>query len=346
MAAVGALRTSQGQDSIGINYGRVADNLPQADQVVKLLQARSVRHVRIYDTDATVLSAFANSGIDLGVTIPNANVSGIAASKAAADQWVQSQIQPFSSTNITSVAVGNEYLADPSLDPSQLLPAIQNIRQSLKTANLASIAVSTPHSFNNLIDPPGFPPSSGSFNPSLAAVVTDILSFLAQENAPFMVNLYPFFSYRDNSGKIQLQYALGETNGTVTPVGDSGNGKQYVRLFDAMVDTVVAAMARAGFGDVAVVVTESGWASGPDGEVAATVANAQTYNGNLVKHVLGGDGTPVRPGSGRIPTFIFALFDEDQKAAGVEQHFGLYHADQTPVYDVQLTSATTVSRSR
>lgn len=66
------------QNSIGVNYGRVADNLPSAAQVVRLLQSRSVKHVRIYDTDATVLNAFGNSGIDVGVTIPNNEVAGLA----------------------------------------------------------------------------------------------------------------------------------------------------------------------------------------------------------------------------------------------------------------------------
>lgn len=65
-------------ESIGINYGRVANNLPTPDQVVRLLQSRSVKHVRIYDTDPAVLKAFASSGIDLGVTIPNADVAGLA----------------------------------------------------------------------------------------------------------------------------------------------------------------------------------------------------------------------------------------------------------------------------
>lgn len=125
--------TVQGQESIGINYGRVANNLPPPDQVVRLLQSRSVKHVRIYDADPTVLRAFANTGIDVGVTIPNAEVAGIANSFQTADQWVQGNIVPYSSgTKFATIAVGNEYLVDSSLDHSKLLPAMQNIQQSLQ----------------------------------------------------------------------------------------------------------------------------------------------------------------------------------------------------------------------
>lgn len=317
-----------GQQSIGVNYGRVADNLPSPTQVVQLLQSRGVKHARIYDTNPTVLGAFANSGIDLGVTIPNADIALFAANPSQAALWVQSQLQPFPSTTIATVAVGNEYLADTSLDPSQLLPAMQNVRQALQNAGLGGIQVSTPHSFSNLIGGQGFPPSAGEFNSDLP--IGPILNFLAQQNAPFMVNLYPFFS----PSTINLEYALG--NADAPPVVDGGNGLVYHSLFDAMVDTVVAAMQKAGQGNVAVLITESGWASA--GGFAATVANAQAYNTNLVNNVLGSSGTPVRPGPGHIPTFIFELFNEDDKSAGVEQNFGLYFPNETPVYPVPLTA--------
>lgn len=325
------------QNSIGVNYGRVADNLPSAAQVVRLLQSRSVKHVRIYDTDATVLNAFGNSGIDVGVTIPNNEVAGLANSAAAADQWVANNIIRFGSTNFATIAVGNEVLDDQSFDRSKLVPAMRNVQQSLQNRGRSSIKVSTPLSMNNLLASPGFPPSSGTFRPEVTDLLRSILAFLSQTNSVFMINVYPYFSYRDNRGvDIKLDYALG--NPSAAPVTDSGNGLVYHNIFDAMLDTVLAAMTRVGYGNVPFLITESGWPSGPGSEFGASVQNAQNYNTNLVRHVLGSSGTPRRPGSGRIPTFIFALFNENRKGGNpVEQNFGLYYPNQTPVYNVPLT---------
>lgn len=326
------------QESIGINYGRIGNNLPPPDQVVRLLQSRSVRHVRIYDSDRTVLNAFANSDIDVGVSIPNNDVANIANNFAAADQWVQNNIVPYSSTRISTIAVGNEYLADRNLDKWKLLPAMRNIQQALQNRGLNSIKVSTPHSMAGLIGGPGFPPSAGIFSSDFSEVLRQMLQFLSEKNSVFMINIYPFFAYRDNHVDISLNYALG--NPGTSPVGDSGSGLQYRNLFDAMVDTVISAMAKVGYGNVGVVITESGWPSGPNGEFAATVQNARSYNGNLVKHVLGNEGTPLRPGSGRIPTFIFALFNENQKGGNpTEQNFGLYYPNQSPVYNIPLSAS-------
>ncbi|KAF2310634.1 hypothetical protein GH714_015823 [Hevea brasiliensis] len=49
----------------GINYGRIADNIPSPDEVVTLLRAAKIRNVRIYDADHSVLKAFSGSGLEL-----------------------------------------------------------------------------------------------------------------------------------------------------------------------------------------------------------------------------------------------------------------------------------------
>lgn len=316
--------------AIGVCYGRDGNNLPSFSEVVALLRNRGVTEVKIYDAAHNVLLAFANSGINLSVAVPNQEVAVVANSQAAANGWVQDNIRAFvGATKIGSIAVGNEYLANGGNDSSKLLPAMQNIQRALESQGLGgSIKVSTPHAFS--VIGVSFPPSAGAFNDN--NFMRGILEFLRQKNSPFMVNVYPFFAYRDNSGQISLDYALFNPN--APPVFDSG--RTYRNLFDAQVDSVFAAMNRLGYGDVPLMITESGWASGGGG-VGANVANARTYNNNLVQHVLR-SGTPMRPND-RIPTYIFALFNENQKDGDpIETNFGLFFPNQQPVYDINLSA--------
>ena len=321
--------------TIGVCYGVLGDNLPSHSQVVALLKSRGVSNVKIYDAAHDVLQAFANSGIDLSVAVPNQEVRTVADSQDAANGWVQDNIRRFvGATKIGSIAVGNEYLTDSRNDPSKLLPAMQNIQRALEGQGLGNIKVSTPHEFG-VVDI-SFPPSAGTFKGNYINVMRGILEFLRQKNSVFMVNIYPFFAYRFNSGQINLDYALFNPN--APPISDSG--RTYRNLFDAQVDSVIAAMNRLGYGNLPLMITESGWPSGGGG-VGAGVSNAKTYNNNLVKHVLQ-NGTPMRPGD-RIPTYIFALFNENKKGGdAIETNFGLFFPDQRPVYDINLSA--TVSR--
>ena len=227
---------------IGVCYGRVGNNLPQPSQVVALLQSRGVTRVKIYDADHNVLQAFANSGIELSVAVPNQVVAVVANDQAAANGWVQDNVRAFTdATTITSVEVGNEYLSDSGNDPSKLLPAMQNIQRGLENLGLGGIKVSTPHAFD-LIGV-SFPPSAGAFTDPVTNVMRSILGFLREKNSPFMINIYPFFAYRFNSGQISVDYALFNPN--APSVSDSG--RTYHNLFDAQVHGCKLVMKRISF---------------------------------------------------------------------------------------------------
>jgi len=72
----------------------------------------------------------------------------------------------------------------------------------------------------------------------------------------------------------------------------------YTNVFDAMIDAAYFAMADLNFTNIPVVVSETGWLKkGDQSEPAATNDNGDTYNNNLVRHVVNNTGTPKHPGN-------------------------------------------------
>eukprot|EP00253_Pinus_taeda_P025269 PITA_25269 len=315
-------------DKIGVNYGMQGDNLPPADQVVTLLNGHNIGKMKLFNPDGGALNAFANSGIDVIVGVSNNDLQAISSSQDSANGWVNDNIVRYSSTSIKYIAVGNEVLPSTQY-VSYLVPAMNNIQTAIQNANLQNIKVSTPHAFN--VIGISYPPSHGAFSDDVKDTMSSILKFLSDNGAPFMANVYPYFSYASGTNGIALDYALFQP--TATPVTDGDHS--YKNLFDAMVDSIFSAMEALGYPNVPLIVTESGWPSA--GADAATTQNAQAYNNNLIQHVLSNSGTPKRPGT-NIETYIFALFNEDQKTGDeIERHFGLFNPDQSPAYSVNFS---------
>uniref|UniRef100_A0A803LMI3 Glucan endo-1,3-beta-D-glucosidase n=1 Tax=Chenopodium quinoa TaxID=63459 RepID=A0A803LMI3_CHEQI len=113
------------------------------------------------------------------------------------------------------------------------------------------------------------------------------------------------------------------------------NELYYNNLFDATLDSLVAAMEREGFPGVRIVVTERGWPTG--GGEGASPDNARMYNGNVVRRARGDVGTPMRPGVG-VEVFLFDMFDENEKdGQEYEKHFGVFELNGMKAYDVSFT---------
>jgi len=108
-----------------------------------------------------------------------------------------------------AIVVGNEYLTtDPDhLKRNALVQAMQNLHVLFQRAHIHSMAVLAS----------SFPPSVSTFATTLMPVMTSIVGFLADTGAPYMVNAYPYFAYRDNPGTVDLEYALlGDATGCTT----------------------------------------------------------------------------------------------------------------------------------
>jgi hypothetical protein len=171
-----------------------------------------------------------------------------------------------------------------------------------------------------------YPPSAGSFSDSANSYITAIVNFLVSNGAPLLVNVYPYFSYKDDPSQISIQYALFTSPGVVVNDGSLG----YQNLFDALVDAHYSALEKIGAPNLKIVVSESGWPS--EGGDAASTDNAGTYYKNLINHVKG--GTPKKQGQA-IETYLFAMFDENLKGPEeFEKHFGLFLPNKQNKYQI------------
>ncbi|KAJ0089631.1 hypothetical protein Patl1_13069 [Pistacia atlantica] len=317
----------------GINYGRIADNIPSPEEVATLLRAAKIKNVRIYDADHSVLQAFSGTGLEIVVGLPNGYVKEMSANESHAMSWVKENVQSFlPGTKIVGIAVGNEVLGGGDYEMwGALLGAVKNVYNSIKKLDLADkVQITTAHS--QAVFDKSYPPSSCIFKDDVAQYMKPLLEFFAQIGSPFCLNAYPFLAYMGDPENIDMNYALFlSTQG----IDDSKTNLHYDNMLDAQIDAAYAALEDAGFKKMEVIITETGWASrGDDNEAAATVDNARTYNYNLRKRLAKRKGTPLRPKS-VVKAYIFAIFNENLKPGPTsERNFGLFKPDGSIAYDI------------
>eukprot|EP01018_Ginkgo_biloba_P033196 Gb_05521 [translate_table: standard] len=233
------------------------------------------------------------------------------------------------------VAVGNE----PFLETyngtflNVTLPALQNIQLALKRAGLGDqIKVTVPLNADVYNSPSTNPvPSGGDFRPEVRDLMIQIVQFLNDNGAPFTVNIYPFLSLYDNE-YFPVDFAF--FDGTSQPVVDGTI--QYSNVFDANLDTLLWALKKAGYSNMPIIVGEVGWPT--DGDKNANINYAQRFNQGLLRHILSGQGTPMRTGT--IEVYLFSLIDEDFKSiapGNFERHWGIFQYDGQPKYLLDLS---------
>lgn len=283
--------------------------------------------------------------MEVVVTVPNEEIVAVGASAAAGDAWIQQNVAPYyPATNIVVILVGNEIFTGTTFQSTwtSLVPAVQNLYAALQTRGWSGqIKVSTAVALDVLAT--SFPPSTGTFRNDIAMpVMQPLLSFLTTTSSYLFVNVYPFLTYSTNTD-ISIGYAMFAASATNDVIDGS---LTYTNLMDAQLDAVYAAGAQLGFGGLRLSVGETGWPSAGDPtQPGASVDNAAAYNRRLVRKVMSSTqvGTPGRPGI-VIPTYIFALFNENQKPGPTtERNWGLLYPNLTPVYSIDLTGQTTES---
>ncbi|KAJ0979064.1 hypothetical protein J5N97_014538 [Dioscorea zingiberensis] len=306
----------------------LGDNLPTPAQVVALYKSKNIGKLRLYNPDSGALQALQGSGIQVVLGTLNQDLQQLASTPSYATNWVATNVVPYAqSVNFSYINAGNEVI--PGTLANYVYPAMQNLDSALQAANL-DIPVTT--SVSTEVLGVSYPPSQGAFSQTAGPIMAPIVSYLGKKQTPLLVNVYPYFAYSSDPENVKLDYALFTAQGVVVQDGSLG----YNNLFDAIVDSTYSALEKAGQSNVEVVVSETGWPSSGGGN-GATIENAKTYNNNVLTHVEGGTGTPKRPGK-EIETYLFAMFNENQKPAGTEQNLGLFHPDMTEVYPVDFTS--------
>ncbi|KAF9606188.1 hypothetical protein IFM89_023643 [Coptis chinensis] len=304
--------------------------------------------LNFYSADRQLLRVLGNTDLQVAIMVSNQEISHIASSQNASDEWVRTKILPFyPKTKFRFLSMGNEVLSYFSDEDKKtwlnLVPAMIRIKRSMNIMDVKKIKVGTPLAMDVLQS--SFPPSNGTFRSDISdTVIKPLLSFLNRTRSFFFLDVYPYFPWSSTPSQIHLDYALlRKSNFTYT---DPLTQLKYTNLLDQMLDSVNFAMEKLGFGDVRLLISETGWPSSGDiDQVGANVYNAATYNRNLIRKMTSKSsaGTPARPAA-VIPTFIFSLYNENQKPGpGTERNFGLLHPNGTRVYDVDLTGKQTES---
>ncbi|KDP32593.1 hypothetical protein JCGZ_13143 [Jatropha curcas] len=335
-----AFSDAQVSGKMGINYGQLGSNLPSPYQSIQILKSINASRVKLYNADPEILRLLAGSKIQVSIMVPNQEIIRIASDQTLANQWVrQNVLQYYPNTMIRFILVGNEIFSSVSVQEQNyvwpnLVPAMRNIKNSLKIHNIKNIKVGTPLSMDILQTT--FPPSNGTFRTNVS-ILPPLLKFLNGTKSYFFIDVYPYFSYSADPTSTSLEFCLFRSRESYT---DPANGLVYSNMLDQMLDSVIFAMSKLGYPNIQLAISETGWPSGGDiDQAGANIHNAATYNRNLVKKMTANPpmGTPARPGT-MIPTFIFSLYNENRKdGPGTERHWGVFNENGKAIYDIDLS---------
>ncbi|XP_045829311.1 glucan endo-1,3-beta-glucosidase 12-like [Trifolium pratense] len=331
--------TATSLPTIGITYSTTTTQSPTPppqppqERITTAMQNLKLTSLRLEEPNPTIIRSLLYTNISLFLTIPNYMVTPIANNRSIARAWIYTHVLPFyPRAKITTISVGNAFHDVYPESINNLLPAITNVHVSLRDLGIRKISVSTSFSFVTTVSYP-FPPSSATFQePPGVNLIGPLLQFLSDTNSSFLINLYPYNLYRLQPA-IPLGVALFEEH-PFNFRDDFTTGVRYRNLFDIMVDSVVSAMAFAGYETIPVIVTETGWPSAGN-ELDANPGYAEVYLRGLVKHLKSGAGTPLLK-EGVKAVYLYELFDKD----GSGRNWGILYPNGSTKYRIDFSEAS------
>ncbi|XP_030461956.2 glucan endo-1,3-beta-glucosidase 8 [Syzygium oleosum] len=321
---------------IGVNWGSITSHPLSPSIVVHMLKDNGIDKVKLFDADSWTVDALAGSGLEVIVGIPNDQLARMADSYKNARHWVKENVTKHlydGGVDIRYVAVGNEPFLK-SYNGSNLkttVPALQNIQKALDEAGHGDKIKATIPNNADVYESPSNKPSDAVFRSDIKGIMTELVKFLHDNNAPFMVNIYPFLSLYLNAD-FPFDFAFCDDAGK--PIYDKGT--EYKHVFDANYDTLVWALKKAGVPNLKIIVGEVGWPT--DGDKNGNVKLAKRFYDGFFKKMAENKGTPLRPGN--LDVYLFSLLDEDMKSIEpgmFERHWGIFRYDGQPKFAMDFT---------
>ncbi|CAK9161237.1 unnamed protein product [Ilex paraguariensis] len=213
-------------DGIGVNWGTQATQNLHPSVVAQMLKDNKISKVKLFDSDNWTVKYFAGTGIEVMLGIPNSQLNRFSDNYDNAKDWVKENVTKHlydGGVNIKYVAVGNEPFLK-SYNGSHLkttFPALKNIQKALDAAGVGDKIKATIPQNADVYDSGSQGPSAGDFRSDIRDLMIDIVQFIKDNNAPFVVNIYPFLSL-PSSGRSD-----GQSDGNI-----NANAKMAKRFYD------------------------------------------------------------------------------------------------------------------
>ncbi|XP_057784541.1 glucan endo-1,3-beta-glucosidase 8-like [Salvia miltiorrhiza] len=313
---------------IGMTWGRQSAQRLLPSQVVDLLLQNGVTHLRIFSTQEDILRAFAGSNIDLTITIfdpllPDFN---------DARSWFQLKAHFIVPANVSTVIVGGDYVFDKPL--WFIDRAMKTLRDAQAAFNEfgygARMKANFIHNSGELTNRTR--PSDVEFRPCIVERMIQHLQFLRENDAPFMLDLFPI----DDARRCGLDLSFGFADNASNVIVRDRNGAVYKNVVEWEYDCFVWALRKLNFSDIRILISQVGWPT--DGCVGATAHNAERFYRYLLPLVASNRGTPMRPGVA-ISVYVHALTDEPKMSYNNPwmRHWGIYTSNGQPKYKIDLS---------
>ncbi|KAG5611867.1 hypothetical protein H5410_023148 [Solanum commersonii] len=306
---------------LGVNWGTQAAQTLPPSTIVQMLKDNKIDKVKLFDSDHWTVKYFAGTGIEVMLGIPNNQLAKFADDYDFAKEWVKNNVSTHlynGGVDIKFVAVGNEPFLK-SYNGSFLkstFPALQNVQKALNSAGLGDKIKATIPQNADVYESGNSGPSQGDFRSDIRDLMQKNCSFFKDNNAPFLVNIYPFLSLHENK-HFPIEFAF--FDGQTKAVRD--NGISYTTMFHANLDTLVVSLKKASCSGVKIIVGEIGWPT--DGDLYGNVTLAKRFYSGFFKKMATKKGTPLYPGF--IEYYLFSLTDESEKSilpGSFERHWG------------------------
>ncbi|GFY99875.1 O-Glycosyl hydrolases family 17 protein [Actinidia rufa] len=211
--------------------------------VVQMLKDNGIQKVKLFDADQSTMSALAGSNLEVMVAIPNDQLAAMT-NYNRAKQWVQRNITRYNFNGGVNINGWERTFSQILHNNSFLnitLPALQNIQNALNEAKVGdSIKATVPLNADVYESPQSNPvPSAGRFRSDINDLMTQIVQFLHQNNAPFFtVNIYPFLTLRA-AGFGDMPILVGEV-GWPTEGDKNANSNYALRFYNGLLPRLAA----------------------------------------------------------------------------------------------------------